>query len=64
MITIQTDSRKIKLGDTFVAVKCEINDGHQYIEAAIQAGAKKVVVEQDGDYGVESIFKRMLRSNS
>jgi len=54
MITIQTDSRKIKLGDTFVAVKCEINDGHQYIEAAIQAGAKKVVVEQDGDYGVET----------
>ncbi len=55
MIDIQTDSRKIKLGDTFVAVKCEVNDGHQYIQNAVAAGAKKVVTERDGDYGVETI---------
>ena len=35
MINIKSDSRKIKKGDTFIAVKCEINDGHQYIEKAI-----------------------------
>ncbi len=45
MLNIQTDSRKIKAGDTFVAVKCEVNDGHKYIKNAIEAGAKKIVVE-------------------
>lgn len=45
MLNIQTDSRKIKAGDTFVAVKCEVNDGHKYVDSAIQNGAKKIVVE-------------------
>ena len=45
MINIQSDSRKIKPGDTFVAVKCEVNDGHQYIEKAIENGATKIVAE-------------------
>ena len=55
MINIQSDSRKIKPGDTFIAVKCEVNDGHKYIENAVAAGATKVIVEQDGDYGVETL---------
>lgn len=46
MLNIQTDSRKIKAGDTFVAVKCEVNDGHKYIKNAVAAGAKKIVVER------------------
>lgn len=51
MLNIQTDSRKIKAGDTFVAVKCEVNDGHKYIESAIENGAKKIVVEyQEKEY--------------
>lgn len=53
MIDIQTDSRKIKKGDTFVAVKCEVNDGHKYINNAINAGAAKVVAEY-GEYEVET----------
>ena len=53
MLNIQTDSRKIKPGDTFVAVKCEVNDGHKYVDAAIKNGASKVVVEQ-GSYDVET----------
>lgn len=56
MLNIQTDSRKIKPGDTFVAVRCEVNDGHKYIESAIKNGAKKIVVEhQDKDYDVETL---------
>ena len=54
MITIKTDSRKIKPGDTFVAVKCEQNDGHKYIEKAIENGASKVVCEH-GNYNVETV---------
>lgn len=53
MIDIQTDSRKIKKGDTFVAVKCEVNDGHKYINSAIEKGASKVVAEY-GEYDVET----------
>ena len=51
MINIQSDSRKVKPGDTFVAVKCEVNDGHEYIEKAIEAGATKIVAER-GKYNV------------
>ena len=49
MLNVQTDSRKIKKGDIFVAVKCEVNDGHAYVEKAIENGASKVVVEH-GNY--------------
>lgn len=53
MINIQSDSRKIKKGDIFVALKCEVNDGHQYIDKAIENGASKVIAEH-GDYSVET----------
>ena len=56
MLNIQTDSRKIKPGDTFVAVKCEVNDGHKYIDSAIKNGATKIIVERkEKDYGVETL---------
>ena len=51
---IKTDSRKIKPGDTFVAIKTIENDGHKYIDSAIKAGAVKVICEY-GDYPVETI---------
>ena len=52
-MSIKTDSRKIKPGDTFVALR-EYHDGHQYVIDAIKRGAKKVVVEE-GDYDVETL---------
>jgi UDP-N-acetylmuramoyl-L-alanyl-D-glutamate--2,6-diaminopimelate ligase len=39
---IQFDSRKIKKGDTFVAIKGLTVDGHEYIEDAKKRGAKKI----------------------
>lgn len=70
MINIQTDSRKIKQGDTFVALRGIRTDGHDYIEGAIQNGASRVVVEE-GSYDVETIvvedtreyLKQYLREN-
>ena len=53
MIDIQTDSRKIKKGDTFVALKGISSDGHDYIDAAIKNGAAKIVCEH-GSYDVET----------
>jgi UDP-N-acetylmuramoyl-L-alanyl-D-glutamate--2,6-diaminopimelate ligase len=45
---IQVDSRKIKPGDVFVAVKGVTADGHQFIEKAIENGATVIVYEDSG----------------
>jgi UDP-N-acetylmuramoyl-L-alanyl-D-glutamate--2,6-diaminopimelate ligase len=42
---IQFDSRKIKQGDIFIAVRGTQADGHQFISAAIKSGAKAIVCE-------------------
>lgn len=54
MINIKTDSRKVKKGDTFIAIKGNTVDGHDYIEKAIENGAAKIVCEH-GSYNVETI---------
>ena len=51
---IKTDSRKIKKGDTFVAIKTIESDGHKYILDAIKNGASKIVCES-GKYDIETI---------
>lgn len=43
---IQIDSRKVKAGSVFVAVKGVVTDGHQFIEKAVENGAVAVVGEQ------------------
>ncbi len=47
MINIKIDSRKVKKGDIFVALRGSIVDGHDYVNKAIENGAVKVVVEED-----------------
>ncbi|MBY0426128.1 MAG: UDP-N-acetylmuramoyl-L-alanyl-D-glutamate--2,6-diaminopimelate ligase, partial [Cytophagales bacterium] len=42
---IQFDSRKIKSGDLFVAIKGTESDGHSFIEKAIEKGAVAVVCQ-------------------
>lgn len=54
MINIKTDSRKVKKGDSFIAIKGNTVDGHDYIEKAIENGASKIVCEH-GSYNVETI---------
>ena len=46
---LQNDSRKVKAGDTFIAIKGIKNDGHNFIMDAIKNGASKVIVEE-GNY--------------
>ena len=43
---IEIDSRKIKPGALFVAVKGEATDGHRFIEKAIENGAAVIVGEE------------------
>ena len=55
MINIKSDSRKIKEGDIFVALKGISSNGEEYVESAIVNGASKIILESDNKYGVETI---------
>ncbi len=46
---VQSDSRRVRRGDLFVAIRGEKADGRQYIANAISAGASAVVFEAEGD---------------
>ena len=52
-MNIQVDSRKVKKGDTFIAIKGLYIDGHDYIQKAIENGASKIIAEY-GEYSVET----------
>ena len=54
MIELKTDSRKVKPGDTFIAIKNVNTDGHDFIESAIKNGATKIICEK-GSYSVETV---------
>lgn len=51
MINIKTDSRKVKDGDIFVALRGIVGDGHKFIPKAIENGASKIVAEE-GSYDI------------
>jgi len=44
---LQYDSRKVRQGNMFVAIKGALTDGHNHIDAAVASGAKAVVIEND-----------------
>ena len=51
---IKDNSKKIKKGDTFIALKGINNDGHKYIEDAINNGASYIICEY-GNYKVPTL---------
>lgn len=61
-MNIKSDSRRVKNGDIFVALRGVDGDGHRFIDAAIKNGAKKVIVEEDGNYGVETLKVKSTRA--
>lgn len=42
---IEFDSRKVESNDVFVAIRGSLSDGHDYIEKAIQLGAKAIICD-------------------
>ena len=40
-----TDTRTIRPGDTYVAIRGEVHDGHRFVDTAIAAGATAVIVD-------------------
>ena len=50
---ISTDTRTIKPGDVFVALKGECFDGHDYLKTAVKKGAAAVIVQKNIE-GIDS----------
>ena len=46
---LECNSINIKEGYMFIAIKCYSEDGHDYINNAIEAGAKVVMVQEGCD---------------
>ncbi|RDY58887.1 UDP-N-acetylmuramoyl-L-alanyl-D-glutamate--2,6-diaminopimelate ligase [Flagellimonas nanhaiensis] len=62
---IHFDSRKVEMDDVFVAVRGTITDGHQYIQKAVDAGAKAVVCEEFPELLVNGVtYLRVSDSNT
>src|SRR6266851_5076633 len=53
---ISTDSRTIKKGELFVALRGENFDGHKFVEATAKAGAAGAIVDHDWKGNVPSGF--------
>ena len=52
MFKYENDSRKVKEGQTFIAIKGLTVDGHDYIDKAISNGASHIICEKDLDISV------------
>ena len=52
MFKYENDSRKVKEGQTFIAIKGLTVDGHNYIDKAISNGASHIISEIDLDINI------------
>jgi UDP-N-acetylmuramoyl-L-alanyl-D-glutamate--2,6-diaminopimelate ligase len=61
--SVQSDSRKVKPGDLFVAISGLHSDGHQFIEEAVRRGAKAVICEHWDDSATKQGVAQFRVSN-
>ncbi len=62
---VHFDSRKVEMDDVFVAVRGTLTDGHEYIEKAVEAGAKAIVCEELPELMVNGVtYVEVAESNS
>jgi len=54
---IQTDSRKVKEGDIFIALKGINSNGHDYINMAIEKGAMKIIASEKREYLYSNVIE-------
>ena len=59
---VEYDSRAVKPGALFVAVKGLVSDGHDYIPAAVKAGAAAVLCMEKPDCGVPYVLVEDTRA--
>jgi UDP-N-acetylmuramoyl-L-alanyl-D-glutamate--2,6-diaminopimelate ligase len=64
----QYDSRKVKPGDAFFAIRGFATDGHKFIASAIERGAKTIVIEDANAFSEEEAKRanviRLVAENS
>lgn len=62
---MEYDSRKIKKGDIFLALEGSVVDGHNYIDKAIEMGAKNIIVSKKVlvKEGINYFLVKDLRKN-
>lgn len=58
---MEVDSRRVRPGDLFIALKGFTVDGHRFIRQAVEKGARAVVLEEEMKVGVPSICVRDTR---
>lgn len=61
---LQIDSRKVKSGSCFIAVKGTVSDGHDYIETAISNGAVAIVCERIPEIINEKIHYTIVENSA
>jgi len=61
---LQIDSRKVKPGSCFIAVKGTVSDGHDYIETAILNGAIAIVCEKIPEIINENIHYGVVENSA
>ncbi|MDR2577482.1 MAG: UDP-N-acetylmuramoyl-tripeptide--D-alanyl-D-alanine ligase [Chitinispirillales bacterium] len=56
--TVWNDSRKVTPGDVFVALRSESDDGHNYVQTAVEKGAVAAIVDKKGIEKVPAKHRR------
>ncbi|MGB3543645.1 Mur ligase domain-containing protein, partial [Rubrivirga sp.] len=54
-MAFSTDTRTIEPGDTYVAIRGETHDGHDFVRDAVSKGAVAVVVDHDLEVDAEVV---------
>jgi UDP-N-acetylmuramoyl-tripeptide--D-alanyl-D-alanine ligase len=52
-VSVSTDTRTLRSGQTFLALRGERFDGHEYVEAAVRKGAAAVIVDRPPKIALE-----------
>lgn len=58
---VQTDSREVKPGNLFIALRGETSDGHNFLEKALGAGAALFLVENNASTAAFSAQEKLIK---
>jgi len=64
IMDLEIDSRKVKRGSCFIAVKGTVTDGHGYIDTAINNGASAIVCEKLPEVLNEQVHYVVVRNSA
>ena len=55
---VWNDSRKVGKGDIFIALRSDTDDGHKYVQSAIEQGAVAAIVDKKGIKAIPAKYHR------